>query len=110
MSELVQQVQERRVSELLRLAPVRAAIDERLARLREDMATRAMGPKLAELRSAFERIAADELERAFGGAARADGGPARDDAAFDVAAGATSRTSAHRWDARGGHACESGRH
>jgi glutamyl-tRNA reductase len=65
MSELVEEVQERRVSELLRLAPVRAAIDERLARLREDMATRAMGPKLAELRGAFERIAADELERAF---------------------------------------------
>jgi glutamyl-tRNA reductase len=70
MSELVQQVQERRVTELLRLAPVRAAIDERLARLREDMATRAMGPKLAELRGAFERIAADELERAFAGELR----------------------------------------
>jgi glutamyl-tRNA reductase len=70
MSELVQQVAERRVTELLRLAPVRAAIDERLARLREDMATRAMGPKLAELRGAFERIAADELERAFAGELR----------------------------------------
>src|SRR6185312_12724010 len=65
MSELVEAVQERRVSELLRLAPVRAAIDERLARLREEMATRAIGPRLAELRGAFERIAADELERAF---------------------------------------------
>jgi glutamyl-tRNA reductase len=65
MSELVQAVQERRVSELLRLAPVRAAIDERLARLREEMATRAIGPKLAQLRGAFERIAADEIERAF---------------------------------------------
>jgi len=65
MDELVQEVQERRVTELLRLAPVRAAIDERLARLREDMATRAMGPRLAELRGAFERIAAEELERAF---------------------------------------------
>ena len=65
MSDLVQEVQERRVTELLRLAPVRAAIDERLARLREDMATRAIGPRLAELRGAFERIAADELERAF---------------------------------------------
>ncbi|MGH8326670.1 MAG: hypothetical protein ACRET2_07905, partial [Steroidobacteraceae bacterium] len=65
MSELVQEVQERRVTELLRLAPVRAAIDERLTRLREEMATRAMGPKLAELRGTFERIAADELERAF---------------------------------------------
>ncbi|HVS78506.1 MAG TPA: hypothetical protein VHE11_16315 [Steroidobacteraceae bacterium] len=65
MSELVQEVQERRVSELLRLAPVRAAIDERLARLREEMATRAIGPRLAELRGAFERIAADELDRAL---------------------------------------------
>jgi glutamyl-tRNA reductase len=65
MSELVQEVQERRVTELLRLAPVRAAIDERLARLREEMATRAIGPKLAALRGAFERIAADELERAL---------------------------------------------
>jgi glutamyl-tRNA reductase len=65
MGELVQEVQERRVSELLRLAPVRAAIDERLARLREEMATRAIGPQLAQLRDAFERIAADELERAL---------------------------------------------
>jgi len=65
MSELVQEVQERRVTELLRLAPVRAAIDERLTRLREEMATRAIGPRLAQLRGAFERIAADELERAL---------------------------------------------
>lgn len=65
MSELVQEVQERRVTELLRLAPVRAAIDERLARLREEMATRAIGPQLAELRGSFERIATDELDRAL---------------------------------------------
>ncbi|HEV2269859.1 MAG TPA: hypothetical protein VGR92_10390 [Steroidobacteraceae bacterium] len=65
MGELVQEVQERRTTELLRLAPVRAAVDERLARLREEMATRAIGPKLAELRGTFERIAADELERAL---------------------------------------------
>jgi glutamyl-tRNA reductase len=65
MSELVQEVQTRRVTELLRLAPVRAAIDERLARLRDEMATRAIGSRLAELRGAFERIAADELERAL---------------------------------------------
>ena len=65
MSELVQEVQERRITELLRLAPVRAAIDERLARLREEMATRAIGPQLAQLRGAFERIATDELERAL---------------------------------------------
>jgi glutamyl-tRNA reductase len=65
MSELVQEVQEGRETELLRLAPVRAAIDERLAALRDEMAARAIGPKLAELRDAFERIAADELERAL---------------------------------------------
>jgi len=65
MSELVQEVQEGRESELLRLAPVRAAIDERLADLRAEMATRAIGPRLAELRDAFERIAAEELERAL---------------------------------------------
>lgn len=65
MNDLVQQVQEERMTELLRLAPVRAAIDERLARLRADMATRAIGPRLSELRGAFERIAADELERAL---------------------------------------------
>ena len=66
MNELVEEVQERRVSELLRLAPVRAAIDERLAHQREQMATRAIGARLSELRGAFERIAADELERALG--------------------------------------------
>jgi glutamyl-tRNA reductase len=65
MSELVQEVQEQRVTELLRLAPVRAAIDERLARLRDEMATRAIGPRLAELRGTFEQIAAEELGRAL---------------------------------------------
>lgn len=65
MSDLVQEVQARRVSELMRLAPVRAAIDERLGRLREEMATRAIGPHLAQLRGAFERIATDELDRAL---------------------------------------------
>ncbi len=70
MSELVQEVQEQRVTELLRLAPVRAAIDERLARLREEMATRAIGPHLAQLRDSFERIAADEVERALTGGLR----------------------------------------
>lgn len=65
MSDLVQEVQEQRVTELLRLAPVRAAIDARLARLREEMATRAIGPRLAELRGTFEQIAAEELDRAL---------------------------------------------
>ena len=66
MDELVQAVEEQRLSELLRLAPVRAAIDERLTRLRAEMASRAIGPRLAELRETFERIAAEQAERALG--------------------------------------------
>lgn len=66
MDELVQAVEEQRLGELLRLAPVRAAIDDQLARLRAEMASRAIGPRLAELREAFERIAAQEAERALG--------------------------------------------
>ena len=66
MDELVQAVEEQRLGELLRLAPVRAAIDEQLARLRAEMASRAIGPRLAELRETFERIAAEEAERALG--------------------------------------------
>jgi hypothetical protein len=50
---------------LMRLAPVRAAIDERLNRLRTDLATRAIGRRLAELRGTFEQIAAEEAERAL---------------------------------------------
>lgn len=65
MDELVQAVRERRLTELMRLAPVRAAIDERLSRLRTDMATRAIGPHLAELRTRFEQIAAEEAGRAL---------------------------------------------
>jgi glutamyl-tRNA reductase len=65
MSELVQEVRERRIEDLVRLAPIRAAIDERLARLREEMATRAIGHRLAELRGAFEQIAAEEAGRAL---------------------------------------------
>jgi glutamyl-tRNA reductase len=66
MEELVQAVQERRLTELMRLAPVRAAIDEQLTRLRTEMATRAIGPRLAELRAQFEQIAAEEAGRAMG--------------------------------------------
>lgn len=65
MDELVQAVQERRLSELMRLAPVRAAIDERLTRLRSEMATRAIGSHLARLRAFFEQIAAEEAARAL---------------------------------------------
>ena len=54
------------MTELLRLAPVRAAIDDQLTRLRAEMATRVIGPRLAELRTAFEQIAAKEAGRALG--------------------------------------------
>jgi glutamyl-tRNA reductase len=66
MDELIQTAQERRLSELMRLAPVRAAIDERLAFLRDDLAARAIGRKLADLRAVFEQIAVDEADRALG--------------------------------------------
>jgi len=65
MNDLIQVAQERRLTQLMRLAPVRAAIDERLTRLRGDLATRAIGPKLAELRGTFEQLAAEEVERAL---------------------------------------------
>jgi glutamyl-tRNA reductase len=65
MDELIEAAQERRLAQLMRLAPVRAAIDERLARLRAELALRAIGPRLAQLRSAFEQIAADEVARAL---------------------------------------------
>jgi glutamyl-tRNA reductase len=65
MNELIQVAQERRLTQLMRMAPVRAAIDDRLARLRGDLATRAIGHKLAELRGTFEQIAAEEVERAL---------------------------------------------
>jgi glutamyl-tRNA reductase len=54
MNDLIQVAQERRLTQLMRMAPVRAAIDERLTRLRGDLATRAIGRKLADLRGAFE--------------------------------------------------------
>src|SRR5437660_2244344 len=65
MNELVEAAQERRLAQLMRLAPVRAAIDERLTRLRGELATRAIGRRLADLRGAFEQIAAEEVERAL---------------------------------------------
>ena len=63
MNDLIQTAQERRLTQLMRLAPVRAAIDERLTRLRGDLATRAIGRKLADLRETFEHIAAEEVDR-----------------------------------------------
>jgi glutamyl-tRNA reductase len=65
MDDLIQAAQERRLAQLMRLAPVRAAIDERLTRLRNELATRAIGQRLADLRGTFEQIAADEAERAL---------------------------------------------
>ena len=65
MDEMIQAAQDRRLAQLLRLAPMRAAIDERLTRIREQLASRAIGPQLAELRSSFERIAAAEADRAL---------------------------------------------
>jgi glutamyl-tRNA reductase len=65
MSDLIAAAQQRRLGELMRLAPVRAAIDERLTHLRTELATRAFGPHLADLRQAFEQIAAEEVTRAL---------------------------------------------
>jgi glutamyl-tRNA reductase len=65
MDEMIQAAQDRRLAQLLRLAPMRAAIDERLTRIREQLASRAIGPQLAELRNSFERIATAEAERAL---------------------------------------------
>jgi glutamyl-tRNA reductase len=65
MNDLIEAAQGQRLAQLLRLAPVRAAIDERLAHLRADLATRALGPRLADLRVRFEEIAAQEVARAL---------------------------------------------
>src|SRR5207253_2019718 len=61
MSDLIEAAQGRRLAQLVRLAPVRHAIDERLTHLRSELATRAIGPRLADLRGAFEQIAAEEV-------------------------------------------------
>ena len=63
MDDLVQTARDGRVEHLLRLAPVRAAIDTHLARLRSELAARAIGPQLARLRDDFERITAGEVDR-----------------------------------------------
>lgn len=65
MNDLIEAAQGRRLAELMRLAPVRAAIDERLMHLRTELATRAFGPRLADLRESFEQIAAEEVARAL---------------------------------------------
>ena len=63
MDDLVQTARDCRVEHLMRLAPVRAAIDSHLARLRGELAARAIGPQLAQLRGEFERITAGEVNR-----------------------------------------------
>jgi len=65
MTQLIEAAQGQRLTQLLRLAPVRAAIDERLAHLRAELATRALGPRLQDLRLRFEEIAAEEVARAL---------------------------------------------
>jgi len=65
MHDLIEAAQGRRLEQLMRLAPVRAAIDERLTRLRAELATRAIGQQLAGLRGTFERIAAEEVAHAL---------------------------------------------
>src|SRR5262249_60874329 len=62
--------QRRRPRHHLRLAPVGAAIDAPLTRLRTELALRAFGPRLAGLRTAFEQIAAAEVARALNGQLR----------------------------------------
>jgi glutamyl-tRNA reductase len=71
MDDLIELAQGRRLAQLMRLAPVRAAIDEHLVRLRTELAVRAIGPRLAQLRTAFEQIAAQEVARALKGELRA---------------------------------------
>ena len=66
MDELIESAQQQRIAGLMRLAPVRTAIDERLVLLRSELALRAMGPQLAGLRTAFTEIAAEEVARALG--------------------------------------------
>lgn len=63
MDDLVQTARDGRTEHLMRLAPVRAAIDTHLARLRSELAARAIGPQLARLRDDFEHITAGEVDR-----------------------------------------------
>jgi glutamyl-tRNA reductase len=65
MDDLIEAAQGRRLAQLVRLAPVRAAIDERLTHLRAQLATRAIGSRMADLRESFEQIAAAEVARAL---------------------------------------------
>jgi len=104
MNDLIEAAQGRRLAQLVRLAPVRAAIDERLTRLRSELATRAIGPRLADLRGAFEQIAAEEVARALRQELRTLDDPAtRTTRAARLHGGAPARASAAR-----GTACRRG--
>jgi len=70
MDELIEAARSQRLEQLMRLAPVRAAIDARLTHLRTELALRALGPQLAQLRGTFERLAAEEVARALSGGLR----------------------------------------
>jgi glutamyl-tRNA reductase len=70
MDDLIEVASGQRLAQLKRLAPVRAAIDEQLTHLRAELALRAIGPRLQDLRQAFERIAAEEVTRALKGGLR----------------------------------------
>lgn len=63
MDELVALAREHRMAHLVRLAPIRAAIDERLARLRSELATRSIGTRLATLRHTVELVVSGEVEK-----------------------------------------------
>jgi glutamyl-tRNA reductase len=93
MDELIAAGQGQRLAQLVRLAPVRAAIDERLARLRVELATRAIGGRLAGLKGDFEQIAAQEVERALRGELRTL--DARERARLQRLASALARRLAH---------------
>jgi glutamyl-tRNA reductase len=93
MHDLIEDAQGRRLAQLVRLAPVRAAIDERLTRLRSDLATRAIGPRLKQLRDTFEAIAAAEVARALRGELRSLDGEER--AQLERLAATVARRLAH---------------
>lgn len=71
MDELVAMTRTQRTAHLVRLAPIRAAIDERLARLRSEFATRSIGTRLGHLRETAEQVVASEVEKLLGGELRA---------------------------------------
>ena len=70
MDELVALAREHRMAHLVRLAPIRAAIDERLARLRSELATRSIGTRLATLRHTAELVVSGEVEKLLAGELR----------------------------------------